>query len=316
MEHRVALAHASGIAAEAILEKLPESGLTPDSLVFLDHETRAGNRLAYADRYLNLQDQAGFDFSECALLLLPEADADLERAALAQGCVVASHTLGGDAPVLFAGEQSQTPRISFDQNRLRLAGPELCCLVPALLALQRLAAFEQINCVWLRSAEFHGKGGVEELASQTINLLNAREARAAVYPEQIAFNLLSEAGDVRFGDDLRRILVNNSCSITQQSVNVPIFHGFAAAVQLRFASKVSPKACESLLSSLDKMQVRHAAASPISDCNQSFSCVISHLEQAPNQPSSLSFWMIADPMRYGLANNYVNVTDFLLKSFL
>jgi glycerol transport system ATP-binding protein len=36
MEHIVALSHASGLASEAILEKLAESGVTPDSLVLLD----------------------------------------------------------------------------------------------------------------------------------------------------------------------------------------------------------------------------------------------------------------------------------------
>ena len=37
MQHRVALSHAGGLAAEAILEKLPETGITPDSLVLLEH---------------------------------------------------------------------------------------------------------------------------------------------------------------------------------------------------------------------------------------------------------------------------------------
>ena len=40
MEHCIALSHASGVAAEAILEKLPESGIKPDSLILLDHELK------------------------------------------------------------------------------------------------------------------------------------------------------------------------------------------------------------------------------------------------------------------------------------
>ena len=48
MSHKIALSHASGIVAEAILEKLPESGIAPDSLVLLDHESNAGKRIAYA----------------------------------------------------------------------------------------------------------------------------------------------------------------------------------------------------------------------------------------------------------------------------
>jgi aspartate-semialdehyde dehydrogenase len=111
-------------------------------------------------------------------------------------------------------------------------------------------------------------------------------------------------------------LGNNSYSIALQSVNVPVFHGLVAAVQLRFASAISFDDLERRLGGLDKVTVAKASAGLISVNNQSFSCTISHLEQAPNQPSNIQFWMITDPLRYGLANNYVNVTDFLLKSFL
>ena len=74
MEHRVALACAGGLEAEAILEKLPESGLAPDSLVLLDDESRRGTRLGYGSGYLVVQDKSEFDFSGCALLLLPQSD--------------------------------------------------------------------------------------------------------------------------------------------------------------------------------------------------------------------------------------------------
>ena len=316
MDHRVAVAYAGGLAAEAILEKLPESGLAPDSLVLLDDESRAGTRLGYAGGYRVVQDQGRFDLAGCALLLLPRRDDELQQRALEQGCVVAGHALDSQSPAIFAGEAGGEPDIAFGETLLRLAGPELCCLAPALRALQALAPVEQVNTVLLRSAEFHGKAGVEELASQTINLLNARAASASVFPGQLAFNLLSESSDPRFTEDLRHILGKISFPVFQQTVNVPVFHGFAAALQIRFAEKVSLKDCESRLLSLANTEIKRSHASPISDCNQSFISVISHLEQDLDQPASIRFWMLSDPMRYGLANNYVNVTDFLLKSFL
>lgn len=316
MDHKVALAGAGGVAGEAILEKLPESGLRPDSLVLLDDESRSGTRLAYRDNYLTLQDQMQFDFAGCAMLLMPHHDEALEQRAIAEGCLVVGHELGTESTALFVGDRLTEPEISYAESSLRLAGAELSCLAPALLALQSLGQIEQINAVCLRSAEFHGKAGIEELAAQTVSLLNSRDINAGVFPQQMAFNLIPETVEPRFSADLAEILGGNSISITRQTVNVPLFHGFAAAVQLRFANQVSLKDCESLLLSLDNMLVKEAEVSPISDCNQSFSCVISHLEQGPDQAACISFWMIADPMRYGLANNYVNVADFLLKSFL
>ena len=165
MEHCIALSHASGIAAEAILEKLSESGVAPDSLFLLDHETNAGKRLPYAGGYLSVQDQHAFDLSSCALLLMPEADAELESAALNQGCLLLSHAIEGEAPVLFLTGTETQAEIAFTETRLRLVDAELSCLLPTLIGLDQMQPIAKLNTVLLRSAEFHGKAGVDELAS-------------------------------------------------------------------------------------------------------------------------------------------------------
>ena len=316
MEHRIALSHASGMIAEAILEGLSESGITSDSLVLLDTELNVGKRLPYGDGYLKIQDQYQFDFSGCALLLLSETDSELESVAIEQGCLLLGHTLESESAALFMASARDQPDISYTESRFRLAGAEASSLLPVLTELDQLAKIEHINVTFLRSAEFHGKAGVEELASQTISLLNSQSVEPSIYTSQIAFNLLPAAVDPNIENDIRQFLGNNSCSIAMQSVNVPVFHGLVMAVQLRFASAVNLDDSGRQLAGLDKLTVSKATGGPISDSNQSFSCTVSQLEQVPDQPSNLQFWIITDPLRYGLANNYVNVTDFLLKSLL
>jgi aspartate-semialdehyde dehydrogenase len=304
MAHQIALSHASGIAAEAILEKLPESGIRPDSLVLLDHESNAGKRLPYGGSHLRVADQAQYDLSSCALLLMPQADAELEASALQQGCLLISHAISDPRAAVFLATGQQVPELSYSETRLRLAGPELCCLLPSLIALDSLAGIAQLNVTLLRSAEFHGRAGVDELATQTVNLLNGRPVESSVFPQQVAFNLQPEASDWTFKADLGHYLGTSSYPLALQTVNVPIFHGFVAAVQVCFTEETSPGDCIKSLSALDKMSINKVDANSVFDCNKSFGCYVSHLEQAPNQTSSLQFWMVADPMRYGLANNY------------
>jgi aspartate-semialdehyde dehydrogenase len=316
VSHRIALSHASDIVAEAILEKLPESGISPDSLVLLDHESNVGKRIAYAGKHRGLVDQLQYDLSDCSLLLMTQADAELEAAALQQGCLLISHAIAGEHPLVFIAANSDEPTLAYSASCLRLPCAEVACLLPTLIELDRLAAIAALHITLLRSAEFHGKAGIDELASQTVNLLNARAVEARIFPQQIAFNLLPQVTDETIAADIRQYLGNSSCSLALQSVNVPLFHGFAAAIQLEFTEEADLEACQRCLSRLDNVTLTSSGSSPISDCNQSFSCVLSLLEQTSDQPSNLQFWMIADPMRYGLANNYVNVLDFLLKSFL
>lgn len=315
MDPRIGISHASGNVAEAIIEKLPESGISPDSLVLLDLESNAGKRIAYAGRHLALHDQQQFDLSECELLLLTQADPDLEDAALRQGCMLLSHAIEDTRPAVFIGA-GREPALAYGESRLRLAGPELCCLLPCLIALDGLATISALRVTLLRSAEFHGRAGIDELASQTVNLLNSRDIDTRVYSQQIAFNLIPEATDPALEADIRHHLGNSSYPLSLQTVNVPLFHGFAAAVQMEFASAASLDSCRECLGGVENLALRSSGSSPISDRDQSFGCAISLLEQAPDQPPNLRFWLVADPMRYGLANNYVNVVDFLLKSFL
>ncbi len=316
MERRIALAGAGSPVAEAILEKLPAIGIAATSLALLDGELQAGTRRSYGKTRLETQIDSAFDFDDCALLLLPEADAELARRAAADGCVVVGHLLD-DAALPFdltAGEDSDPPALGSSQ--LRIAGPAVACLLPGLLALAGLAPLRRISTVLLHSAEFRGKQGIDELASQTIDLLNSREVQAGVFPARIAFDLLAESSDPRIGPDLARAIGVDADAVTVQSISVPVFYGFAAAVQLRFAEPVDPGACLARLAALDGVHIEHQAVNALSNCHHAPSCAISHVEQAPTQPTSLQFWMLADPIRYGLATNYVNVTDFLLNSYL
>ncbi len=315
-QNRVALTHAGSIASEAILEKLPESGLASDSVVLLGGETSVGSKLAYGDTYLTVQDQHGYGFEDCALVLMPEYDATIEQKLSTLDALLLSHTIENHEPAVFAASRDAEITVSYTQTSLRATDPVLSCLLRVLPALHQSFEITGVNLVFLQSAESSGKPAIDELASQTIALLNAREAISDVYPLQIAFNMQPARPIANLNSDLPQTLGNCDISCIHQVVNVPVFHGMLASVQLEFADEVSLAACEAQINEIASVTLSAADASPISDCNQSFSCVINRLEQAQNQAQCIQFWMIADPMRYGLANNYVNLTDILLKSFL
>lgn len=302
--------------AEAILEKFTEINISSDLIVLLDDESHAGARLAYDSSHLKIQDQHAYDYSNCNLVLMLEYDRSLEEKISMLDAILLSHTLQGDDRPVFALNADSGLDISYSQQSIKLPGAELACLLGVLSTLHQKFAINDINTVMMRSAELRGKAGIDELAGQTVALLNSKEINPQVYPLQIAFNIIPGESNPTFNRDLVDIIGCEAIKCVSQIVDAPVFHGFSAAVQLTFDSEVDLSACQSILASINNVQLKSAVASPVSDCNQSFGCVINRLEQAPNQPKTLQFWMIADPIRYGLANNYVNITDILLKSFL
>jgi aspartate-semialdehyde dehydrogenase len=313
---KLAITHASGLLAEAILEKLPELNLSSDSIVLLDDESHIGTRLAYRDSYLKIQDQLAYDYADCNLVLMLEYDQSVEEKLSSLDAILLSHTLQGDDQPVFALNPEARLDIAFSQQTVMLPGAELGCLLGILPTLHQGFPITHVNTVLMRSAQLRGKAGVDELASQTVALLNSREVAPRIYPLQIAFNLIPQASNLLFDRDLANLMGSGDIKCEHQVVDVPIFHGFSAAVQLTFESEVDIGACQSIFKGINNAQLKSVPVSPISDCKQSFGCVINHLVQAPNQPKNLHFWMTADPIRYGLANNYANVTDILLKTYL
>lgn len=315
-EARVVLTHAGSLAAQAILEKLPESGLAPDSLILLDDESSAGTKLGYGDTYLQVQDQQDYSFEDCGLVLMPEYDASIESKLSNLDALLVSHTADSDGAVVYVANRDAEINVSYTQASVRLAGPELSCLMGVLPDLHQAFDISRCNLVFLRSAEASGKAAVDELAGQTIELLNGREAIPSIFPLQIAFNMFPASQISHLDADLVKLLGKSEISSIHQVINVPVFHGLAISVQLEFAKEVSLAECRAIFNKKNTVQLSDVHASPISDCNQSFSCVINQLEEVENNAKCIRFWVVVDPMRYGLANNYVHVTDILLKSYL
>ncbi|MFQ3188061.1 MAG: aspartate-semialdehyde dehydrogenase [Gammaproteobacteria bacterium] len=313
---RIAITHAGESLAEAILEKLTESGLDHESIVLLGDESKVGVKLAFGGSYLAVEDQHEFDYSQCSLVLLTQHDDEIASKLKSESALVLSHVHGDGQALIYAASNNIELDISYTQQNIQLVSAELACLLGVLPALHAHTAISTINTTFLRSVESKGKAGVDELAGQTVELLNGRDITPAVYPLQIAFNIIPTTSIPAFNDDLARLLGDNNIECAHQIIDVPVFHGLGVAVQLSFQSNVDLKQCEKILKKLDNVVCTTTASSPITDCNQSFNCTISGLEQALNQPNKLQFWLVADPLRYGLTSNYVNVVDILLKSFL
>lgn len=315
-QRKIAITHASESLAEAILEKLTESGLTPDSVVLLGDESKVGVKLAFGGSYLAVEDQNEFDYSGCSLVLLTQFDEQISSKLESQSALVLSHVHGDGQGLIYAANNNTELDISYTQQNIQLVSAEIACLMGVLPALHAQTAISTVNTTFLRSVESRGKAGVDELAGQTVELLNGRDITPDVYPLQIAFNILPAMPIPAFSDDLSRLLGDDTIQCAHQIIDVPVFHGLGVAVQLSFQSDIDLKQCEKILKEVDNVVYKTTTSSPITDCNQSFNCTISGLEQVANQPNMMQFWLVADPLRYGLTTNYVNVVDILLKSFL
>ena len=309
MSRRLAVTHAGGPLAEALLEQLQESGIKPDSLVLLDREDRVGKRIAWGDSWLPVEDQQDFDYEDLAGVLLLEADAELVDLLQHADCPILSHLPLVEQAPLFTGAGCPLP----EQGFAKLPAAEQATVFPALHALDQRAGLEALHLVSIVSAMHLGQTGVEDLATQTIGLLNSRDIDAGVFPQPLAFNLIPVPPDS--DEELRQLIGGDRTRISQQQLLAPAFHGLAIAVSLRLQQGLEPEQAESALREAG-FRFSDEAVSPRSHCQQGSDSWVAQLQQPQQDAQGLQFWLVADSVKNGTLRFYREAAEILLKSVL
>jgi aspartate-semialdehyde dehydrogenase len=313
---KIAVTHASGLLAEALLVRMSESGIKSDNVILLDRELQAGNRLSYGDTYLTVEDQYEYDYEDLAAVLLLEPDAELESLLQHADCFVISHHVDKVNNSVFTPEITAESNLPEQPCALKLASAELSTLLLVSKVIHNNFGVKSLNVVNVFSSSFYGKTGVEELASQTISLLNSQDVKSTVFPLQLAFNMIPDGDESIVEEQLVRALQADDLKCSVQNILVPAFHGLSISVSLEMSSEVDIEKISSLLNEQQGIRLVEQTISPLTDCKTGADVLISGLYQPQNDFNRLQFWIVADSVRNGLIQNYLNMLEILLKSYL
>jgi aspartate-semialdehyde dehydrogenase len=155
--------------------------------------------------------------------------------------------------------------------------------------------------------------GVDELESQTTNLLSFRPITQTVFDSQIAFNLLAGYGeeskpnfqDVRgsIARDVAHYTGERAHAPAIQLVQAPVFYGYAFAVFAEFAVQPSTEPLELAFANLG---VKIAASGEAPPTNVSVAgeseIHLARIEADPNVSNGVWIWGVADNLRLSAAN--------------
>lgn len=106
-------------------------------------------------------------------------------------------------------------------------------MLVALKPIYDAAGISRINVATYQAVSGTGKEAIEELATQTANLLNAKPVSPSVYPKQIAFNVLPQIDvfmdngytkeEMKMVWETRKILGDADIQVNPTAVRVPVF---------------------------------------------------------------------------------------------
>lgn len=263
--YKIAIAGASTLLGKELNEALADSPLAAANLVLLDEEDAQGQLEQVRDEVTFVQSigEDAFDNIDFTFFCgTGELTRKHWRQALRAGSTVLdlSGVLDQETGVLV-----RAPWVGPEAGSADLFTPAVVPAHPAALALallmERLQHAARVRMaaatVLLPASEF-GRGAMDELHQQTVNLLSFQGLPRAIYDAQAAYNLLSGLGEsatanlaaveTRVRRHLAALTGNRWPAVSVQVIHAPVFHGLTFSIVVDLERPVAIAALEEALS--------------------------------------------------------------------
>lgn len=333
----VAVVGATGVVGETIISILEERNFPLGTLYPLASSRSAGNKIEFRGQHLTVQDLAQFDFSKVSIGLFSaggEVSAVYAPKAAAAGCVVIDNTAHfryqADIPLVIP--EVNPHAIAHYKTRGIIANPN-CSTIQMLVALKPIydaVGIRRINVCTYQSVSGTGKEAIEELAQQTIALLNTKTISTQVYPVQIAFNCLPQIDvfqdngytkeEMKMVWETQKIFEDDSIVVNPTAVRVPVFFGHSEAVHIETRTKITAEQARALLEQAPGVVVfdeRRPGGYPTAVTHSAGQdpVYVGRIRADISHPLGLDLWVVADNVRKGAALNSVQIAEILIKDY-
>jgi aspartate-semialdehyde dehydrogenase len=200
-------------------------------------------------------------------------------------------------------------------------------LVMALKPLQEAVGVKRVVVTTFQSVSGTGAAAMDELMNQTKDLLAFRDAKAEVYPYQIAFNLLPHIGsfnhdgdcseEVKIAKETRKILEAPTLRVTATTVRVPVLRCHSEAINVELERPLKPNDARAALAAMPGVIVfddpsKKLYPMPL-DATGKDDVYIGRIREDVSVTNGLNLWVVSDNLRKGAALNAVQIAEHLAK---
>ena len=336
--YNVAVVGATGLVGEAMIEMLEKREFPVEKLYPLAGENSAGKTIFFNEQSHKVGLLSEFDFSDVDIALFSAGgriSAEYAPIAADAGAVVIDNTSWfrnePDVPLVIP---EVNPEAVADYSIRNIIANPNCSTIQMLVALapiHRQVGISKINVATYQAVSGSGRQAVEELASQTAALLNAREPKTDVYSKQIAFNLIPHID--RFEDngytreemkmvwETQKILGDELIQVNPTCVRVPVFFGHSEAVHIETMSPISAYEVRDLLLDAPGVEVLDEQSdggypTPVTDAAGNDPVYVSRIRDDLYNENGIDMFVVADNVRKGAALNSVQIAELLIAQYL
>jgi len=338
-EYNIALIGDLKGCIEATLEVLVTRNFPIGKIFPLEKETQDADTetqsVMFSGKPVDVIDIANFEWEKADIaFFLSDIETTKEWAEIAsEHCVVIDNSgtfLEDETVPLVQVDVNEENLANFSQsNKISIPSSETAQLALSVMQLHQEVGLVRINVSSYQSVSIAGKLGVTTLAGETARLLNAKEAKPDLFPQQTAFNIFPQVGELdddgisfsekRLVSETRRLLNDPSIIISTTQVVVPMFYGCAQSVHLQTHYPVDMEEVAQYMHHSEGIALSKSVVdypNIISDVVTNSDVHVGRLRQDLCDASGINLWVCADNYYFGVATTVVKVAEKLISEYL
>lgn len=331
--YNVAVVGATGAVGNEMVSLLEERNFPVKNLRLLASERSLGKRIKFKGEDIPVEVLSKDSFKGIDYALFSAGAARSKEfcpIAAESGAVAVDNSsafrMEPDVPLVVP---EVNPHAAFKHKGI-IANPN-CSTIQMVVALKPLHDYAKIKRVVVatyQSVSGAGKRAMEELASQSRDILNMKEIRIEKFPHQIAFNCLPHIDvfldngytkeEMKMVNETKKIMEDDSIAVTATTVRVPVFLSHSEAVNVEFENDITVEKARELLGNFpgivvvdDVKNAKYPLAIDAAGKNEVF---VGRIRKDVTVKSGLDMWVVADNLRKGAATNAVQIAELLIKN--
>lgn len=332
----VAVVGATGAGGEQLIECLEERVFPVGKIKYLASSRCAGQIMEFKGKPVVVEALALDSFAGIDIALFSAGSHCSEEfcpAATGSGavCIDSSSAWRMDPIVPLVVPEVNAHAIARYAGKGIIASPNSSTiqLVVALKPLHDYGRIRRIVVSTYQSVSGTGKKAIEELRTQTVDLMNGRPAKCKVYPHRIAFNCLPHTDsfgpggytkeETQMADETGKIFAAD-IRTTATAVRVPLFYGLCEAVNIVTEKKITVAKARELLAAAHGIKLADDVANNVyplpSDAAGQDLIWVGRVREDESIENGLNLWLVGDNIRKGGATNVVQIAEILIENYL
>ena len=329
----IAIVGATGNVGRKLIEVLEKKNFSVTEAFLVASSKSSGKKINFLGKEHTVEDLEKFDFSKVRIAFFAAGSAIAEKWApiAANKTIVIDNSkfFRKDSDIPLIVPEVNSKELSKFKNKNIIANAN-CSVIPIVVALKPLHDLYNVKRIVVstyQSVSGAGKAGMDELLSQTKEILENKNVQSKNFTKQIAFNAIphidsflengSTKEEQKNHDEIKKIL-DNKINVTSTCVRIPVLVSHSISINIEFHKKPKIEEIKKVLSSSPGCIVvdEHKDGgymTPV-EAENKFETFISRLRQDSSQENSINMWIVSDNLLKGAALNAVEIAETLVEN--